>query len=128
MREDNMIKCLVDSGNQVSIINKDKFELLKSEKKIELLKLPEKLRIITANGSELICLGYCKMDISIYKGDIKKQSFIVINDKYKEYEAIIGTNILEKTEYYNYLMACKLEIDRISEVYNEHLSCQEKLN
>ena len=36
------------------------------------------------------------MDISIYKGDIKKQSFIVINDKDKEYEAIIGTNILEK--------------------------------
>ena len=63
------------------------------------------------------------MDISIYKGDIKKQSFIVINDKYKEYEAIIGTNILEKTEYYNNLMTCKLEIDRISEGNNENLSC-----
>ena len=36
MIEDNMIKCLVDSGSQVSIINKDKFELLKSEKNIEL--------------------------------------------------------------------------------------------
>ena len=24
-------------------------------------------------------------------------------------------------------MTCKLEIDRISEVYNEHLICQEKL-
>ena len=90
------VQILIGNGSQVSIINVELFKLLNEDKKINIQNLPSNLKIKTANGSELNCMGYCKIDITIKGEEIKNQAVIISEHIDDEYEAIIGTNILEK--------------------------------
>ena len=120
------VQSLIDTGSQVSIINVELFKLLNVDKKINIQNLPSNLKIKTANGSELNCMGYCKIYITIKGEEIKNQAVIISEHIDDKYEAIIGTNILEKIE--KYIKICQLKCEEKLSTRNLNMEQINKLN
>ena len=120
------VQSLIETGSQVSIINVELFKLLNEDKKINIQNVTSNLKIKTANRSELNCMGYCQIHITIKGEEIKYQAVIISEHIDDKYEAIIGTNILEKIE--KYIKICQLKCEEKLSTRNLNMEHINKLN
>ena len=99
--EGQSVRCLVDTGSQVTTITESLFNSLSDC--ILLKDVTKWIKIIGANQIDIPCIGYTELDLTIGKVKLEKVGVIVVKDPVNLHGAnsgrvpgLLGSNVFEK--------------------------------
>ncbi|KAK3090231.1 hypothetical protein FSP39_010232 [Pinctada imbricata] len=103
--EGKEIRCLLDTGAQVSTITESYFRKHLGTKKP--VDVRETLRLSAANGLDIPYIGYIECDLEVMGRTFPKMGFLVVKDpvdgalstRKKEVPGVIGSNILREIHF-----------------------------
>ena len=114
------VKCLMDTGSQVTLIPESLYRSLPNSKN-GTVKNASWLALRAVNGLEIPYLGYALLDIKVGELELPQRGVVVVKDKQgnQQFEPILGMNIIE---------CCWKELFKNPNAKLSFLSEQEKQN